>query len=489
MYQVNILRIVSGALALVMLWGCGATAATPTPTATLVPTVPPTATAVPVVADGVVLGEMVMAGKTRDAVAAAVAQYQIPNPEINVTAGTYTTTLVLTQVTFDQDATVDAIMAATAQQQVVPQLTYDTAEIGTQLEAVRQVVEATSGAALEDGEGSYDAFFVAIQGQTLDIELGTQTVLDALATGAREVMIPLDPSPNSGLPSQAQLQEAIESMASNWPGIVGVYVYNLDTDEVVASLNENTVFSGASVMKVPILLNAYANVTEFNSDEISWMRRMIIDSDNLAANRMLAVSVGGVGTEAAYQGAQQMNTMLKSLGLEHSYQNLPYEAREYLIGVLNYQIQGGPKQEGQPPFTDADPMLRTTPAEMSKVFGEIYRCSNGTGMLLDLYPDTLTAERCGEMLDLMHENADYSRMMSGLPDDAYVSHKSGWIEDMQADVGIVTTPNNQHFVMAIYVYREITPEVGYLLDGTAGPVIGGFARLIYSSFMPEMSAE
>jgi beta-lactamase class A len=153
--------------------------------------------------------------------------------------------------------------------------------------------------------------------------------------------------------------------------------------------------------------------------------------------------------------------------------------------VLKYNIVRGPKIDGPAPNTDADPLLRTTPAEMSKVFIELYHCSQGKGELLKLYPDTLNAERCGEILALMHENADNSRMMSGLPADAYVSHKSGWIEDMQADVGIVTTPDNQHFLMAIYVYRDIAENGGYLVDSVAAPAIGGFAKLIYSAFVPQ----
>ena len=212
---------------------------------------------------------------------------------------------------------------------------------------------------------------------------------------------------------------------------------------------------------------------------------MIIDSDNLAANKMLATSVDGDGTEAAYLGAQDMNKMFKALGLEHTYQNMPYEGSDFLIGVLKYDIVKGPKIDGPAPNTDADPMLRTTPAEMSKIFTELYHCSQGNGELLKLYPDTLNADRCSEMLALMHDNADNSRMISGLPADAYVSHKSGWIEDMQADVGIVTTPDKQHFLMAIYVYRDLTENGGDLQDSVAGPVIGGFARLIYSAFVPQ----
>jgi hypothetical protein len=179
-----------------------------------------------------------------------------------------------------------------------------------------------------------------------------------------------------------------------------------------------------------------------------------------------------------------MNEMFKALGLQFTYQNLPYEARDYLIGLLNYDIARGPKIEGPPPHTDADPMLRTTPAEMSKVFLEIYRCSQGKGALLELYPETLTADRCIEMLELMRSNGDFTRMMSGLPEGAISARKSGWIEDMQADVGIVTTPAGRNFLMAIYVYRPITAEIGNLPDDIAAEAIGGFARLIYSAFEP-----
>ena len=106
------------------------------------------------------------------------------------------------------------------------------------------------------------------------------------------------------------------------------------------------------------------------------------------------------------------------------------------------------------------------------------------GALLELYPETLTAERCTEILDLMRKNGDFTRMMSGLPEGTISARKSGWIEDMQADVGIVTTPSGRNFLMAIYVYRPITAEIGNLPDAIAAEAIGGFARLIYSAFEP-----
>lgn len=467
-----------------LLVSCGQSAAVvPTPLAPTV-TVVPSPTAEPTVAAGVSVNDVALSGKKLAQVTTALASLALPKRELTVLTGEITHTLTFT-VALDQQATADAVLQATANTKVEPVVRFDNAEIQRQLEVLNTTVTATSGVTLTQRTDPFDVQFVTEVAQSIDTKAAEESITSALASNVISVTVPLIPSSTPVKPTPEQLTAEISKMADAWPGIVGVYVYNLDTDEVVTALNEKSVFSGASVMKVPILVHAYAKINELNDDQKRWMRRMIVDSDNLAANKMLATSVDGDGTEAAYLGTQEMNKMFQALGLEHTYQNMPYEGRDFLIGVLKYNIVRGPKIDGPAPNTDADPLLRTTPAEMAKVFIELYHCSQGKGELLKLYPDTLNAERCGEILALMHENADNSRMMSGLPADAYVSHKSGWIEDMQADVGIVTTPDKQHFLMAIYVYRDIAENGGYLLDSVAGPAIGGFAQLIYSAFVPQ----
>ena len=467
-----------------LLASCGQSAAVaPTPLAPTV-TVVPSPTAEPTVAAGVSVNDVALSGKKLAQVTTALASLALPKRELIVLTGEITHTLTFT-VALDQQATADAVLQATANTKVEPVVRFDNAEIQRQLESLNTTVTATSGVTLTQRTDPFDVQFVTDVAQSIDTNVAEASITSALASNVISVTLPLLPATTPVKPSPEQLSAAVTTMADAWPGIVGVYVYNLDTDEVVTALNEKSVFSGASVMKVPILIHAYAKINELNDDQKRWMRRMSVDSDNLAANKMLATSVDGDGTEAAYLGTQEMNKMFQALGLERTYQNMPYEGRDFLIGVLKYNIVRGPKIDGPAPNTDADPLLRTTPAEMSKVFIELYHCSQGKGELLKLYPDTLNAERCGEILALMHENADNSRMMSGLPADAYVSHKSGWIEDMQADVGIVTTPDNQHFLMAIYVYRDIAENGGYLVDSVAGPAIGGFAKLIYSAFVPQ----
>jgi beta-lactamase class A len=269
-------------------------------------------------------------------------------------------------------------------------------------------------------------------------------------------------------------------MIPRWDGIVGFYLEDLATGETLTH-NEGVVFSGASVMKVAIMLYAYTQVEEFDEHARERMQMMIVDSDNKAANALLAIAAaGGGGTDEALIGVRAMNEMLKDLGLKHSYQNMPYEASDYLLRVRNLDIPFGPAQEGPPPFTEADPVLRTTPADMSRLVKLIDQCSQGEGELLALY-DTLSAERCQEMLDLLADNADTIRMVAGMDERARVEHKSGWLEDMHADVGIVRSPGGD-FILAIYVYQQ--QRNSWLTDAEAAPVIAAFARMVYTAYNP-----
>lgn len=485
-------RVMTLMLAMSVVWGCGSSSLADTDAAQdnqsdpTVPTTIPTVVINERVSAGVTLDAFNMAGLNRDQLRQILKTYSLPSQVIEIRAGALQERVVFKGLKIDEEATSDHLLKAEPNAKVEPVMRIDASEVRGQLGLINEKVREMTGgpATIEAGSTVYIRQFKSSQAQTIDLDAAETLVIDALDSNQQTLELPVITDPNRIYPTADQLQLAVNEMAANWPGVVGIYVYDIDNDQVMAKLNETSVFSGASVMKVAILLNAYANNTSFDDETKEWMRQMIVVSDNIAANRMLAVSVGGLSTEDAYRGTQRMNAMFKALGLQFTYQNLPYEARDYLIGLLNYDIARGPKIEGPPPHTDADPMLRTTPAEMSKVFLEMYRCSQGKGALLELYPETLTAERCTEMLNLMRQNGDFTRMMSGLPEGTIAARKSGWIEDMQADVGIITTPSGRNFLMAIYVYRPITAEIGNLPDNIAAEAIGGFARLIYSAFEP-----
>lgn len=311
-----------------------------------------------------------------------------------------------------------------------------------------------------------------------------------------------DPYAELPKPGFNALQQQVERLAQQWDqGVVGFYLQDLETGEVVA-YNEDIVFSGASVMKVAILLHAYVRLAGFSEQQQEWLNYMIIESNNIAANNVLAASVGGYSYDAAYYGALQMSVMLQKLGLFNSYLLGPYSISsqesygyEYLYYAPNTD-EGSPYPEpydledtstvlSQIPseddrmLTQADEFLHTTPREISQVFVLIDQCSKGSGLLFTHFAKTLTPQRCQEMLDLLAQNGDTERIPAGLPPDVRVEHKSGWIDDMQADVGIIRSPGGD-FVMAVFLYKDVF----YLEDTVARPVIASFARLAYTAYNP-----
>jgi beta-lactamase class A len=321
--------------------------------------------------------------------------------------------------------------------------------------------------------------FALRPGRELDITAAAAQIGTSLRTpGASRAITLTLREERAPRPEPAQLQEQIELAAKQWKGVVGVYVYDLEREALVAQLNGGTVFSGASVMKVPIMLHTYLSLPGFSAKQEDWLRYMIVDSDNWSANQLLAASAGGSGIPAALEGVERMTEMLQGLGLQHTYQYAPYQSRDWLL-KRNVRLKTGPVQEGEPPYTAADRRLRTTPAEISQVFLLIEQCSRGRGLLLERYGQQLSAARCREMIDRLRANADRARLVAGLPGNADVAHKSGWINDMQADVGIVYSPGGT-YLAAIYLYQR----QNFANSAQATPSIGRLSRLIYSYFNP-----
>jgi beta-lactamase class A len=405
---------------------------------------------------------------------------------------------------------------------VALQIEYEQDQLRTILEQLDEQVSRRATVALADDTAQFTSRFVTRPGVRLDIAAALQRIDQRLHAPGSPQRINLALKPwNSPVErtSRAQLQREIEAMTEQWEGVIGVYVYDLAHDRTIAKVNEQTVFSAASSMKVAIMLQTYIALPRLTAQQQEWLAQMIIESDNRAANNLLAIS----GNGNAAQGARQMTETLQSLGLTRSYlrgtyalepDEAPSAPRNPAPRSLPSEVAATPipstirpPQEptpepppAEPPpeggassdglfnlslalaqesalTTDADPYLQTTPAEMGQLFIWIDQCSRGEGVLREKFASRLTASRCQEMLDLLAQNDDGSRMVSGLPADARVAHKSGWIETMQADVGIVRSPGGD-FLLSVYIYRDGLNAN----DLTAKNAIAGFARLVYSWF-------
>ena len=456
-------------------------APTPAPTSTPTP-VPPSPTAVPALPANVAIAGIDVGGlavpDARSKLARALAPLLAP---LKLTAGGASATLEPSDIALElaTDAVIDAALHATPGAQVALELSYDQAQLRAALASLSAQLGGAPEVSVITSTQAISRSFALRGGQAIDIDAAVQQIDAALRAPDAPRTLTLATSA-AARPTPEQLQAQIEQIAKSWKDVAGVVVYDLASGEEIASLNKNTVFSAASTIKTAIMLNAYASRDSFTAKQEDALKKMIVNSDNLAANTVLAASVNGSGTDDALKGAEKMSAMLKDLGLTHTYLYVPFEATDYLAQKkVKYKL--GPKTDGAAPFTDSGRALRTSPAEMAQLYLLIDQCSKGQGRLIEKLPK-LNAKRCGDMLDRLFANADASRMRSGLPRSARVEHKSGWIDDMQADAGIVRSPGGD-FVLAVYLYR-VTKAGVQQPDTLFAPYLGAFARLVYSYYNP-----
>ncbi len=314
------------------------------------------------------------------------------------------------------------------------------------------------------------AFAAPWAGRRLDIEAALPRVEEALKGGKREMLVlPVEevPAPPADM---ALLREVLREQVAGMPGVVGVYVQDLESGREIG-VHEEVVFSGASVIKIAILLQTYQVLDAPPRGAVAQdLWAMMVYSDNDAADRLLALAGGGDGI----RGARRMSEMLGRLGLEHSFMRDIYG----WVEPAGRRPAGRAALRGQEPVTDPDPLLQTTPRDMGRLLAYIYECSLDRGPIRETFSDRVTAEECQAMIDLMLQNADRERLVAGIPEGIPVAHKSGWIPDMKADAGIVFSPGGT-YVVSIFVW-----ENGSLTDREGNPRIAALSWVVYSFFNP-----
>jgi beta-lactamase class A len=461
------------------------------PSATLPPpspTPPPSPSPVPTLAPDAVVAGVNVGGMTRDAAIEhldnSLAPLRLP---LDLHADSASTVLRPTDIDLriPLDALLDealALQAAGDTVRVPLQVRFDKAALREQLAAFAQQSSISPTRRLVVSETDpISRSFVLVPGQRFDVEHALPRIADRLSTpqGARRVTLEMQPAPDMPPPRPdfARLQQEVEALAAEWEGIAGIYLYDLQSEQTV-TLNADTVFSAASIMKVAILLHAYTQLDTIDDELQGHIEKMLIESDNMAANDVLAASVLGRGTDDALDGVIAMSDMLEQLGFEYTYMNMPYEGYDYLVGLQGIAIEYGPPREGNPPYTASDPLLRTTPAEISRLFLLIEECRQGSGLLLDQF-ERLTPDRCQNVFDLLARNADTERIVAGIPSGVRIEHKSGWVQDMHADAAIVRSPGGE-YLLTIYLWRGVDELPGLW----ANPYIEALSRLIYTAYNP-----
>lgn len=217
-----------------------------------------------------------------------------------------------------------------------------------------------------------------------------------------------------------RLEKKIRALIDTFHGQIGIYIHDLEKDRIV-SINADTVFPTASMVKIPILIGVmdkinkgelrfnqqleykdsllYAGVDilgSFKNNEKIELGRllmlMLTMSDNTAS--LWLQTLAGTGT--------RINELLDSLGFRHTRVNSRTAGRADFRNVYGW---------GQ-----------TTPKEMATLLERI-----ATG-------DILTDSASGEMLRLLGRNFWDDNAISQVPPDVFVASKNGAVDASRSEV-------------------------------------------------------
>ncbi|HEY0305577.1 MAG TPA: serine hydrolase [Longimicrobiales bacterium] len=265
----------------------------------------------------------------------------------------------------------------------------------------------------------------------------------------------------------ARLRAPLEQRIAQHKGTVGLYVKDLSTGETL-SIRGAEQFPSASVIKVPILVELFAQVERgplkltdplimLASDQrpgsgvLQFLSTphtltvgdaamlMIILSDNSATNFIIDKV-----------GIRNVNARMDSLGLKQT----RLHAKVFLGSATTIDT-AATRQWG---------LGVTTPMEMGTIFERMYR---GTAV-----SDTASKQ----MLNMLRRNFDYEEIPRFLPPGTAVAHKTGKLDASRHDCGIVY---NQGRDYVLCIFTKENQDRSWRMDTEARVTMGELARIVH----------
>jgi Beta-lactamase enzyme family len=228
------------------------------------------------------------------------------------------------------------------------------------------------------------------------------------------------------------LQRVVGMLARGFPGTSGVYVEDLVSGHG-AAWNARARFPAASTLKLAIALEAlraHSGKPAAGSYLDSLLRRMLIESDNDAANQVESLFGGGGRVDELLRGIQLGDTWMVGGYLRGTTVRPPIPARV----------------ESQPSF----PCCKyTTAYDLARVLAYLHLAAGGRGPLADVYGAAFTPSDARYLLYLLAHVQDRGKLGRYLAGGPYaLMHKAGWISYARHDAGLVYWPGGV-FVAAV----------------------------------------
>ncbi len=320
-------------------------------------------------------------------------------------------------------------------------------------------------------------------GYALDLDVAMSAVDKALRSAdERTVALPIAAKGNED-PDLRALHDLIidylDSRGFIYDGlgtVAAIYVQDLLTGEEINILGD-VAFSGASTVKLPIMLDYYRFLSsEPTADEAWLLANSMLCSNNASSNLLMEIIGGG----DIFLGIRSVTDTIQATGIKNTYISAPF-----YLGVAGQRLGSiqAPDTRPNPTFnTEPDPFNQTTAEDMGTLFSLIYDCAEfNSGLTFVLPANQITQQECRQMLEIASANDLERLLQGGIPLDARIAHKNGWIFDTVGDAGIVYSPNGRHYVISVFLW-ERTEFQDY---EKLWPLIEEISRATWNFFNPE----
>ncbi|HUS00323.1 MAG TPA: serine hydrolase [Chitinophagaceae bacterium] len=262
-----------------------------------------------------------------------------------------------------------------------------------------------------------------------------------------------------------KLQRQIESLIKGFNGEIGVYVKNLRTNRVV-SINADTIFPTASMVKIPILVGV---MDKINKGELNYHQELTYKDSLLYAGvdilgsfknnekielgkimmLMLTMSdnTASLWLQSLAGGGKRINEILDSLGFKSTRVNSRTPGRESNRSQYGW---------GQ-----------TTPYEMATLFEKIYK--------KEIISDSISQR----MLRLMGRDYWDENAISQIPSPVFVAAKNGAVNESRSETLFVMAKKNPY---VFSICTKNNKDISWKESNEAWTLTRKISKLLWESF-------
>lgn len=262
------------------------------------------------------------------------------------------------------------------------------------------------------------------------------------------------------LPTQAELYQKLTSLLSSAEGQVGVTFINLKTNQQI-QISGDKLFPAASVAKLGVLTAAF-HLSDLKQLDLN-QRILFKESDKLEGAGVLRWMKGGqlytlwnllrlmitlsdnTATKLAIEtiGLDKINNYLSQAGLKHT-------------------IIKDPTMLVEPPNPNNN---LSTPNDIARLLALIY------------YRQGFTEKSAKQMISWMHYQRYRWGIWRGVPPGTYVANKTGHLEGIVNDAGIIYTKKGA-YILAIFTW-------GFKKKSVARKLINEISKITYEEYTGE----